>query len=422
MNIEKINEQYYEALKRKKDESQNSFFQIHCPEEGINSQLKPFCLLSRAQLKHVKKINYNELLETKPLSNYSLVTLKMHAGLGTSVKREDIIYEHEGRKTLGAKGTDLFFDYNGEGYSIAELQLLQVLNLSSRNNFKKIYYQNLINKKTKTSVDKLWSKKYVEQFSTDRLLKLDDILQKEMPTLNSSGFETKKHLAPAGHGFIGFLKLLEIFSNKEENVLTSIGNGEDLCSSPDDKIFSWVIENEVPITMITTTKTKDDLKGGQLALVIDDKPYVTIVEKSQAEESNQLDYFEKLGLRDSDNESLFNTNIVVLNHKALKRVFQKYLFELDVDSFIQMITPDLIQNKKSIKGEDFIQLEGALASVLLNLDRYMRKNFNESVVAFLNLEVENRKKFFMPIKKRSDYDSICQKYKVNKDIRLSLKD
>ena len=76
--------------------------------------------------------------------------------------------------------------------------------------------------------------------------------------------------------------------------------------------------------MITTTKTSSDKKGGQISLVDD---YVTIIEKAQAEASNQLAFFEELGLRENDDISLFNTNIVVINTKALSRLIQNFDIE-----------------------------------------------------------------------------------------------
>ena len=47
--------------------------------------------------------------------------------------------------------------------------------------------------------------------------------------------------------------------------------------------------------MITTTKTPNDLKECQISLLKEgEKNFLTIVEKAQAEESGQLEYFENL--------------------------------------------------------------------------------------------------------------------------------
>ena len=86
-----------------------------------------------------------------------------------------------------------------------------------------------------------------------------------------------------------------------------------------------------------------------------------------------------------------------------------------------------LQEKKEKKdheqgGKKFIQLEGAIGSCILNLDRYFRTKFKKKVVRLLNLEKENREKFFLPIKKFSDFEELISKYDVDlKTGRLSLK-
>ena len=140
-------------------------------------------------------------------------------------------------------------------------------------------------------------------------------------------------------------------------------------------------------------------------MVKENAPYMAIVEKAQAEKADQLEYFQELGLRESDNRSLFNTNIVLINKKALKEFFNKYL-DVSESEFLEILAPDLIKNKKEQHGKEFIQLEGAIGSTLLNLDKYFRVKFDKDLVHFLNLAPENREKFFLPIKKREDFDGI----------------
>ena len=244
----------------------------------------------------------------------------------------------------------------------------------------------------------------------------EDLFQKKMPTLDENNELTTDRMAPAGHGFLGFLEIIDIFEKDQRMVLTTIGNGEDLNSTPDLKIMDWMVSEGVPIVMMTTTKTEADKKGGQISLVKGNHaPYVTIVEKAQAELNNQLEYFEELGLRDGDRESLFNTNIVIINKFALRRLFKKYLSDISTEDFIQNIAPDVILNVKEQNGKKYTQLESALGSVVLNLDKYMRLNFNTSVVSFLNLNPQDRSRFFMPIKKRSDYDQLCEKFYVSEE-------
>jgi len=200
-----------------------------------------------------------------------------------------------------------------------------------------------------------------------------------------------------------------------------IGNGEDLNSTPDNKILSWVVEKEIPLTMITTTKLEKDKKGGQISVVTGDVDYVTIIEKAQAEKANQLSYFEQLGLRKKDQKSLFNTNIVVINARALKDKLNK--LDIGQDQFSQIISPDLIKNNKTQNGKTYTQLEGAIGSTMLNLDKYFRLNLGESILSFLNLDPVTREKFFIPIKMIEDFHELVEKYEYNtKTGRFDLKE
>ena len=133
-----------------------------------------------------------------------------------------------------------------------------------------------------------------------------------------------------------------------------------------------MIENDWPVVMLTTTKTKSDKKGGQLGVLQKDGvDYITIIEKAQAEQSGQLELFEELGLREGDTPGLFNTNVVYFNKGALKKRLNE--LNLEHDQLIKEIAPDVIKNQKTQNGEVFTQLESALGSVILNLDALMRR-------------------------------------------------
>jgi UDP-N-acetylglucosamine pyrophosphorylase len=392
-----INDLYFQILVDKNQESRSKDVPLHQPELGIKSKIIPTAIADESDLKLVTIKNYSELKEnSSKLKDFDYVLLKMHGGLGTSVERLDLIKEVEGRTKLGAKGTDLYFDYEDKPTSIFKLGLKQVDKLT---NYKSAAYVALVNDETQDIIDGVTT-----------------IFQKKMPTIDESGGLTTERVAPAGHGFLGFKLIHDILMNPPVNMLTAIGNGEDLNSTPDELITSWMVENEIPVVMITTTKTAADKKGGQIAIVKEDNPYVAIVEKAQALNCDQLSYFEELGLRANDRESLFNTNIALINHAALKKEFSK--LEVNADEFFHAIAPDVIRNTKTQEGKKFIQLESALGSVLLNLDKYFRQNFNAPIVSFLNLEVENRKKFFMPIKKREDYEVIKEQFTLSEELRL----
>jgi hypothetical protein len=160
--------------------------------------------------------------------------------------------------------------------------------------------------------------------------------------------------------------------------------------------------------MVTTTKTKIDIKGGQLALVKSDPVYITMIEKAQADVTGQSELFEKLGLRPGDHEAFFNTNVVLVNYNVLGPKIKKLVEAIGETEFMQIIAPDLIQNWKKQVDKDgverqYLQLEGAMGSSVLNLDKYWREHFGEGLVHVLNVSAEKRTRFFSPIKSGFDF-------------------
>ena len=406
-----INVKYFETLYEKYLKDEKNSLILNGPEHDSNVYAYPNA--PKKLKSFVCVVFYEELKEAKSevLENVHLCLCKMHAGLGSSVNRDDLLKKYSTRESLGAKGTDLFIPYKNKMLSIAEVQLIQAVKKSEH--YKTLSYVNLVNEETSSAVKAIWknyhpdlNKDYHALFNTNKLKAKEEICQLKMPTINDKGKLTYDRAAPAGHGFLGFYEIYKLFCGDDSSdEIMAIGNGEDLKSSPDEKMISWVAENNIPIVMITTTKLEKDKKGGQLAIVDGENPYVTIVEKAQAEKANQLAYFEALGLKKGDDISLFNTNIVLINKKALKKELTK-LKSLSKDEFAKILAPDLIKNTKKQDQRDFIQLEGAIGSVMLNLDRYFRSTVGGPLVSFLNLAPESREKFFLPIKKREDFNEI----------------
>ena len=421
--MEDINNIYFNLLKQNlgtQKEPISLFCQKTCPTgNAIAYSLATDDMLSDFNVVHYENIKKEDYELDRPIS---LNLIKMQAGLGSSVRREDIVQKFAGRKSLGAKGTDLFLSVDGEQKSISELQLLQAISLEEVDSFKHISYTNLVNDETQQVVSEDWGKSfsklqtYEEKFhSSPKISKSKDIFQKKMPTIGEDGELTTDRMAPAGHGFVGVHILKNIFNKKSTKNITVIGNGEDLNSTPELPLIKWISKNNIPVVMITTTKTKSDLKGGQISLLkSDEKRFLTIVEKAQAQESGQLEYFEDLGLRDGDRKALFNTNIVVINESALAKKFEQ-LDGLSEGKFLSSIAPDVISNIKEQNGKKYTQLESALGSVMLNLDRYFRDKYNDKIVSIVNVNTLERENFFIPIKKREDYDDLVQDYVVSRE-------
>lgn len=397
----KANRMYFEALLKSFQENAKKDIKIHQPEKNIHSEVIPFAILDPAKLPVIQ--DYAGLKDVSPkLKDFKLTIIKMHAGLGTSVKRKEYLKEIAGRDKLGSKGTDLFIEVEGKNTSIADLQLKQIKILNDSKTFQQVTLQNLVNEETADEVNKLRSP----------LIK-ENILQLKVPTIDEGEVSTER-LAPAGHAFLGFSLLLDLFKQDSvQDEIVVIGNGEDLNSTPDAKVFSWMVEKKIPICMITTTKLEKDKKGGQISKVVGSVyEYVTIIEKAQAEKAGQLEYFSELGLRPGDERSLFNTNIVVINKKILKERLES--LQISEEKFLEIITPDLIKNIKPQDGKDFIQLEGAIGSTILNLDQFFRLQSGQEVVAFLNLDPKARENFFIPLKTMDDFEDLKKRYVYDK--------
>ncbi|POB13195.1 UTP--glucose-1-phosphate uridylyltransferase [Halobacteriovorax sp. DA5] len=328
---------------------------------------------------------------TKEVVDCTLWLRKMHGGLGSSLDRSDYLKKY-GRSIPGSKSTDLYIETEQFGaISLAEAQIIQASKKAS--SFRKVVLQDLVNNDVKPILDEMW-KKY-EHLLNDNFSRLDSVIQQKLPTIKDGRLSLER-LAPAGHGIFGY----EVFKGPRpegENIIACIGNGEDLSSTPDRAIVNWMLTENIPVVMVTTTKTERDMKGGQIALKVEGgKTYLTIVEKAQAEQAGQLEYFEKLGLREEDEDAFFNTNLVLVNFNAL--------------ADCKIALPDLIENQKG----EFVQLEGAMGSVLLNSDKNYRKS-GKMLVHILNVNKENRTKFFNPIKKMDDFNYIKKEMKLNEN-------
>ncbi|MFA7115503.1 MAG: UTP--glucose-1-phosphate uridylyltransferase, partial [Candidatus Omnitrophota bacterium] len=183
----------------------------------------------------------------------------------------------------------------------------------------------------------------------------------------------------------------------------------------------------LPIVMITTTKTVIDKKGGQLGLQTYGDTGVSkpqIMELAQAKSAGQGELFGELGLRGGDNRTLFNTNIALINYSVLQPFARALRGIIGDKLFGQIVTPDLIKNTKEQGGKEFIQLEGAMASALLNFNGFiatldineeitreqreaikelMREHGIERLLYIVNISAQDRNKFFTPVKFAWDY-------------------
>lgn len=392
-----IERNYFTGLLRKKGQNKEALA-IHTNSRPTG--LYPTAIAPKEIVSHLPWKHYEEIKREYSSSEKSRASLwlrKMHGGIGSSIIRNDYIRKFD-RTKVGAKGTDLYIQTSNGPISIAEAQLVQAS--KKIDSFEKVIFQDILNEDVVELFDDIWKRvnpKNVERFQA--------LIQSNVPTLDAEGNLTRERQAPAGHGLFGYEILNAIFDDnlrpQVDNLICCIGNGEDLSSTPDKAVVNWMLKEEVPICMVTTTKTKNDMKGGQIALW--DKGsegvFLTIIEKAQAEEANQLELFSEIGLRKSDKGAFFNTNLVLLNIDVLKKLFAN----VNKEEILEASLPDVILNKKEQNGKTFTQLEGAMGSVFLNLDKYWRGKFGKPLIHIMNVSKANRTRFFSPIKSAFDY-------------------
>ncbi|MBT7669904.1 MAG: hypothetical protein HN623_10005, partial [Bdellovibrionales bacterium] len=288
-----------------------------------------------------------------------------------------------------------------------------------------VVLHDIVSSQTASAVDTLWqndvaaSKPSIsyDQFFSQHLglQRFTKTTQHPLPTVDRQERMSFERVAPGGHALFGLDALIAAYrqdlrpKRKSGQVLIgSIGNGEDLGSSPDGLIVSWMAREQIPVVMVTTTKSEIDLKGGQLAVVPGKIPYITMLEKAQAESSDQVALFEQLGLRPGDRAAFFNTNMVLINYNVFTPLVEQLLEQVGEEQLLTIATPDLILNVKqqldsSGQKQQFTQLEGAMGSLFLNLDRYWRQHYHKPLIHFLNIGGQDRTQFFSPIKTAFDY-------------------
>ncbi len=442
--MDRLNQQYFNILLEKyraEEKGEISCKEMIIFEDSIETKGKevvyPTAIASKEAMKELPHYLYKDIKTesyAKEAKSTSLWLKKMQAGTGSSLKRDKylakVLKKSVANVIIGAKGTDLFVEIadcqKGQcKASLAEIQILQALKFSERQEVGEVILHDIVGPETKKSFDKIWKKKsIVDSALTYRKLieqasnisYHSESYQDHLPTIDKNGQISQSRTAPGGHAFFAVEALIAAYDESlrpevgQRTLISSIGNGEDLSSIPDKYMLGLMKKEKIAIAMVTTDKTQIDLKGGQISLLQDEDgaTSITIVEKAQAETSGQLKLFEQLGLRSDDATAFFNTNMALFNYEILGPKISKLVDEIGEEKFLKAITPDLIRNRKKQIDEDgkereYLQLEGAMGSVLLNLDRFWRKYYKESLVTFINVDKKNRTHFFSPIKMAFDF-------------------
>lgn len=448
IGLDELNLVYYLSLLEQKFRSQkHPMMKIadDIPQQTDDEfkRVFPTAIASTEQLKELPLVEFEDLLTKKDIyvnkaRSTRVLIKKLQAGTGSSIKRKkylaQILNIPQDEVRIGAKGTDLYISVGDPNSSnktkkicLAEAQILQAINLMKSGQFGAIAWKDIVSDETKEGISALWAKSSLLNPKTTynklwyELKGLDHVgifKQSLIPTLNENSQVTLLRRAPGGHGLFAVESILEALrykgSTEDMPTVAVVSNGEDLGSSPSPELIGYMVEEAIPIVMVTTDKTNLDIKGGQISLIEEEAASftVTILERAQAEEANQLSLFENLGLqqyRPKDKKSYFNTNMALFNYNVLSKKLNKRLNDVGIDALRRIIAPELISNCKeqknpySKKMQKYIQLEGAMGSVLLNLNRYWKKNYSESLVQFVNFDIEKRTSVFSPVKTAFDF-------------------
>ncbi len=412
-NLDSLNQKYFETLYDLFKNPKKHSLKICVGNEG---NVFPTAIASDEIMLNLPHIQYEDLLKNKKdleqsAKDVCLWIKKMQAGTGTSLERTEYLKKvrDSDAVNIGAKGTDLYIEINDKLMSLAQVQIMQMKKFADDKKVGEVYFHDIVGPETQNSLQKIWDDENINSLCNDNFFYFGKSFQDHIPNLNEDLQITDERKSPGGHGLFAFEAILNCLDeNKlpktDKTLISSIGNGEDLGSRPDELILGHMRLNEIPIIMVTTTKTENDLKGGQIAIAKENNfYYATIIEKAQAQENDQLELFEQLGLREKDSMAFFNTNMALINYDILVPLIQKLYNEIGEKEFYKVISPDLIQNWKKKGNKEFLQLEGAMGSILLNLDKYFRKKYKKELITFVNIDQKNRSRFFSPIKTAFDF-------------------
>jgi hypothetical protein len=385
------------------------------------------------QFKYVNYGKIKEQFDGRYAKSAVLLLKKLQAGTGSSMTRQKYFEARPemaqllGIKPgtpikLGAKGTDLLVTIDhplkpgtSVEISIAELQLLQVLEIAKSQTYSEIILQDIVGPETQNRLSQIWQKKslldpnltYAQVFDqVQGAGRAQAIFQSHVPALNEQGQISFNRYAPAGHGLFAVDALRAVLNPQmlpkigNRKLISAIANGEDLNSLPDPVIIDWTVKNRIPIVLVTTSKIPIDVKGGLLTLVKDTQTgetYLKVIDTAEAKAAGQIATFEKSAGFASTNLTLFNYEILTEKLKGMSE-----------QELLTAMAPDLVPNWKEQKDADgvyrkYLQLEGTMGTTIMNLDRYYRKKHGEALVYVVNIEAERRSDFFSPIKSAFDY-------------------
>lgn len=376
----------------------------------------------------------------------NLVITDMDAGLGTSLVRDTYVASipHLNGRGLGSKGTDTHF------HAVALARPVSVMEAKAHHyhhdasSFESTTIEPLLNGESESAYRQFLSIEVptlrraktpltYRDFLIDpshHISLTEPLMQPNLPTIDKATDElTNDRTAPGGHGYLATL-LLERLADQPPQAgvrqVRVITNGDGINNTASAEMVGFTTREKAGIVMVTTTRTTADVKGGILGLRKnpDGTQYADIMELAQAGDAQQKDLFQAVGLTTTPevvdlgrehhlNQQYFNTNMALLNEGLLGQFLSQLRASIGQEEFARITTPDLIQNSKKQNGREYIQMEGAMGSVLLKLNQYVTTNpaarklwadisDNAPFLRIINLDPEARGDYFSPVKNAWD--------------------
>lgn len=403
-------------------------------------------------------------------ANATLTVHTLDAGLGTNLGREDYLQSHwdrmrrQGQPRIGSKGTDIHIPVQVPGFSetgdpivqevlipVTELKVLRMA--AEATMYRGLIFRPVVNTDSAQAVNEFLAsthlfdhvdarqeggKTYIDHFQDHPNAKIGDfIMQGDLPTIDvATGLLTTDRKAPGSHGQIGAIVLQEIATQERSAdsppSVRVICNGDGPNNFVSPEMVGFVLSEQAGVVMVTTTKTPLDLKGGLIGMELTQNsdeqlvPVPQLCELAQARKAGWEEEFYATGLsygtevlpghlqaHHKPGEQSFNTNTAIFNEGLLATFLPRLREVIGEDAYRAATTPDLIENKKEQNGRQFVQLEGALGSVLLNLNRCVITNPHAKALweeisggnpflRIINVDEEARDEFFTPTKYASD--------------------
>lgn len=400
-------------------------------------------------------------------ANDAVVTLNsMDGGIGESLARLEFLKKHLGRAHMGAKGTDLgyFIDYGVNKnvfVSIAEVKILQVVQIARSGLLGGIKFQPLVNWQSKSSYEEIFNKpsltnpdmtyrQLLESVGVEVLEMLEQAdlpwidAASETPTFIKEGYikegegkdqviQLARFSQPGGHGQWGFKFLWETaFETPRTDGKTDIRvfyNGDNTNSRVNPSIIGYMIRDNIPIIKLRTRATRIDKKGGKegLKLVKVGDDIVRVpgqMEVADAKAAKQEDIFEKAGQAEGENQP-FNTNIFYINTTLLSKVLGDIQKIIGAKRLAEIVGPLYIPKAKTgADNSQYIPLDGAIGTAMHNLNEFLMTTTDTRIIEIARqykvidsrgrpnllhfVDIERTKGGFTPVK--NPYDIYMQNY------------